>query len=274
MGRAATFRAAENSEVLGTIIAEHRRARNSREVNISPFLRAWTHAGVVGHLRDTQMEMKYLFALPPPAGRGLQAWATRELRKEFDMDNIDKVLVKRFSVLIGAPVTLDAVRAMRARLVALRKTFPQVVQSSLVKAICNAWTTTGRFSGPRLPCPLGCGTPRGDKWAHFPTCTAIRRMWAVACPSASTIFVELTLERTLLLSSDLLPDEDMQVSLWTDVVGHCVNDARATGSLPSRVFSEGDEMMIARLRCLAVQSDTARAVIQRIRAAIVLDAAM
>jgi hypothetical protein len=59
----------------------------------------------------------------------------------------------------------------------------------------------------------------------------------------------------------------VQVALWTDVVGHCANDARAAGTAPSRVFVEGEEMFRARLRFLAVQSDPARAVIRRIGAA-------
>ncbi len=92
-------------------------------------------------------------------------------------------------------------------------------------------------------------------------------MWAEICPSACPRFAHLTLEMVLLLSPDLLPDEVVQVALWTDVVGHCANDARAAGTAPSRVRREGGEMMAARLRFLAVQSDPARAVIRRIRAA-------
>jgi hypothetical protein len=71
------------------------------------------------------------------------------------------------------------------------------------------------------------------------------------------------------VSAGLSPDEDVQVALWTDVVGHCANDIRAAGATPSRAFEEGGDMMTARLRFLAVQSDSARTVILRIRAAFV-----
>ena len=98
-----------------------------------------------------------------------------------------------------------------------------------------------------------------------------RGMWAAACPSANLMFVyQLTLERALLLSPDPIPDVDVQVALWTDVVGHCANDARAVGTAPARVLMEGEGMMIARLRFLAVQSDPARAVIRIIRAALMI----
>ena len=93
-------------------------------------------------------------------------------------------------------------------------------------------------------------------------------MWAAACPGACLyIFSRLTLEQALLLSPDLHPDVVVQVALWTDVVGHCANDARAVGTAPARVFVEGEEMFGARLRFLAVQSDSARTVIRQIRAA-------
>ena len=80
-------------------------------------------------------------------------------------------------------------------------------------------------------------------------------------------FLEFSLERALLLSPDLLPDAVVQVALWSDVVGHCANDARAAGTAPGRVAVEGERMMAARLRFLAVQSDPARAVIRQIRVA-------
>ena len=170
--------------------------------------------------------------------------------------------------MIGAPISIVAIRRMRDRFVALHSIVPHVVQSSMVRSICNAWTTSGRFSGPRAPCPFGGRTLRGDRWSHFPACTAIRRMWAAACPSANLLwFSQLTLEQALLLSPNPLPDVDVQVALWSDVVGHCANDARALGTAPARVFEEGGEMMIARLRFLAVQSDSTRTVIRRIRAA-------
>jgi len=267
LGLAATFRAAESSGVLAAVVAEHRRARASREVNISPFLRAWTQAGVVGHMSNTQTNLKLLFELPPLAGRGLQAVATRMLRKHFDLDSIDRTLLRRVTMMVGVPITIVAIRRMRAYLLSLLHLVPQVVVSSMVRSICNAWTTSGRFSGPRAPCPFGCGAPAGDKWAHFAICPFIRRMWEATCPSANVLFLELSLERALLLSPDLLPDAVVQVALWSDVVGHCANDARAAGTAPGRVAVEGEGMMAARLRFLAVQSDPARAVIQQIRVA-------
>ncbi len=165
--------------------------------------------------------------------------------------------------MTGSRISPDAVRVLRGRLVRLRQSVSQVVQSSLVRSICNVWTTTGRFSGPRLPCPYGCRTVRGDRRAHFPYFTAIRRMWKATCPSASPRFAQLTLEMALLLSPDLLPDDVVQVALWTDVVGHCANDARALGTSPTRMLAEGHEMMAARLRFLSSQSESTRAVITR-----------
>jgi hypothetical protein len=268
MGKAAAFRAAEASGVLAALVAEHSRARRSRYATISPFLRAWTHAGVVGHLRDNHAEFRFSFALPPMTGRGLQAWAAKQLRKNFSLNLIETTFVRRASAMTGAPVSLEAVRRMRVLLVSLRASLPQVVQSSMVRSICNAWTTSGRFGGPRMPCPFGCRTQNGDRWSHFARCAAVRRMWEGTCPSALPIFANLSFDKVLPLNADLSRDEAVQIAIWTDVVGHCASDARADGAAPAKVLLEGEGMMAARLRSLAVQSDGAREVIRSIRVAV------
>ncbi len=91
-------------------------------------------------------------------------------------------------------------------------------------------------------------------------------MWEGACPSALPIFVNFSFEKALLLSSELTHEQAVQIALWTDVVGHCANDVRAAGTLPANVLLHGAEMMKARLRFLAVQSDSAREVICAMRA--------
>jgi hypothetical protein len=267
MAKAATFRAAESSVALVSVLKEHARARKSRYSTLSPFLRSWTKEGVVGHLRDNQIVLRSSFDSPIPVGRGLQAWVSRELRKKFNLDPIYLIFTKRLSEMVGSPISFEVIRTMRLRLKSLQGNVPHVVQSSLIRSICNAWTTSGRFTGPRAICPFGCGAERGDRWAHFPYCPNIRRMWGSACPMANPCFAQLTLEQALILSSDLTPDDVVQVALWTDVVGHCANDIRATSATPSSVSREGDNMMRARLRFLAVQSEPARTVITRIRAA-------
>jgi hypothetical protein len=268
MGRAAAFRAAESSGVLEAVVAEHRRARGSRYQNLSPFLREWTAAGVVGHLRENQIELTALFDEAPPVGRGIQAWAFKKLRQQFSLVDVDAVLRRRVSAMTGAPVLQVAVSRLRARLVALHLEVSPVVQSSMIRSICNAWTTSGRFSGPRSPCPFGCGARRGDRWAHFTVCSAVRRMWLQACPSTDSIFfAKLTPELVLLLSPRLAPGVVVQLALWSDVVGHCANDIRAAGAAPALVLADGHERMAARLRFLAVQCDSLRTVIRLIRAA-------
>ncbi len=83
----------------------------------------------------------------------------------------------------------------------------------------------------------------------------------------SCFFAEVSLEVVLLLSPRLAPDVVVQLALWSDVVGHCANDIRAAGTAPALVLAVGHEMMAARLRFLAVQSDLSRDVIRGIRAA-------
>jgi hypothetical protein len=188
LGLAATFRAAAASNVLHSVVQEHSRARGSRYQNLSPFLRNWTKAGVVGHMHSTHTRLSARFAWPPPEGRDVQAWVTKELHAELNLDAADRALARRASAMFGRAIPIEAAKRQRARMHSLRSTMPPVVLSSLVKSTCNAWTTTGRFRGPNMACPFGCRASRGDKWAHFPGCPSIRRMWGEACPSANAIF--------------------------------------------------------------------------------------
>ncbi len=71
----------------------------------------------------------------------------------------------------------------------------------------------------------------------------------------------------LMISPDLPNEVVRQIALWVDVVGHLPNDIRALGITPSRIFSDGWDMIKARLGQIAVQSDEARAVIRGIRSA-------
>ena len=267
LGLAATFRAATASHALERLTDEHRRARAARACNLSPFLNAWTRAGVVGHMSDTLSLLNTRFSDPPPGGRGVQRWATSKLRKEFKLEIADLAIARRTSAMVGLPITIEDTGRLRGRLLSMRNSLPPVVLSSMVRSICNAWATTGRFSGPNSACPFNCGAQSGDKWSHFPGCPSIQRMWRAACPRADCCFNALTLEQAMLLSPNLSPDVCVQIAIWTDVVGHLSNDIRA-GSAPAPVNDEAGEGMVhARLRQLAVQCDGAKAVITVIRAA-------
>jgi hypothetical protein len=158
----------------------------------------------------------------------------KTLRAEAGLGEADAALGRRVSGLMGDRIPIAIVTQLRTRMLSLRDSMPPVVVSSIVKSVCNAWTTSGRFAGPNLPCPFGCRTVRGDKWSHFASCTVVRGLWRQACPSASPIFNNLSLEKVLLLCSDLSGDDVPQVALWADVVGHLSNDIRALGMSPTR----------------------------------------
>ena len=266
MGRAASFRCAAASLVLADVTREIRRARSSREVNISPFLTEWTRKGVVGHLIDTTADVSSCLSSVCPDGRGVQKWITQEIRKQWTLVAVDRAVANRLSMLAGRPISSEVAGLVRVRVLSLRKTMPPVVLSSVIRSVCNAWTTTGRFGGPTLACPFACGTEVGDRWSHFPGCSSIRRMWADACPSSDTLVLNMTLEAALLLTPELPNEVVPQVALWTDVVGHCANDIRSQGISPAQVRRGSGGMFAARLRQLALQSDSARAVISSIRA--------
>ena len=90
-------------------------------------------------------------------------------------------------------------------------------------------------------------------------------MWGRACPCSHLAVLRPTFEHVLLISPDLPAEAVVQLALWSDVIGHCVNDARAIGSSPDKVLREGEGMILARLRSLGVQSDSTRNVIAVMR---------
>jgi hypothetical protein len=267
LGLASTFRAADASATLEQVSAVIGRARVSRYCTLSPFLREWTRKGVVGHMCDTRAQLLRRFTALPPAGKGLQAWVTKEIRKEICLEVVDRSLARRASTMMGGPITIEAAGWVRGRMQALGKLIPPVVQSSVVRSVCNAWTTTGRFHGPSSVCPFGCGAQSGDSFPHFVGCPSFRRMWRAACPNSNIVFENLTLEQALFLSPDLSTNTCVQLALWSDVVGHLSNDIRAMGTPFVLTAGAGTEMVNARLRAVSVLGDDIRPVILQIRAA-------
>jgi hypothetical protein len=265
--QAATFRAASASCALPQIVLEHIRARGSRYANISPYLRAWTKAGVVGHMHDTFQQLSLACSVPIPHGKGLQAWITIEIQKDLVVGLADRAVARRASAMLGLPITTEAAGRLRDHLHTLRNILPPVAISSMIRSFSNAWTTSGRFAGANLACPFGCGSPSGDKWTHFPGCPSFFKFWKEACPQCNIIFANLSLEDALLLSPGLPKEVALEVCIWSDVVGHLSNDIRANATLPSRFLVAGKDMIEARLRHLSVLCDGTGAVIRLIGAA-------
>ena len=115
------------------------------------------------------------------------------------------------------------------------------------------------------PCPFGCGVLEGDRLLHFPCCISLRAMWGDVCPGA-LVFINALSANTVTLTSPVMSGaEVIQAIIWTDVVGQCLNDAKADN--PPRLIegAVGRNMLIARLRFLGVQCDSTRHTIQGMR---------
>ena len=87
----------------------------------------------------------------------------------------------------------------------------------------------------------------------------------MVCPRAAEFFRSLS-ANTVTLTSPVMSDTEVVLAIiWTDVVGQCLNDARADN--PPRLIQGpvGRNILIARLRFLWVQSDSTRHTIQGMR---------
>ena len=92
-----------------------------------------------------------------------------------------------------------------------------------------------------------------------------RDVWGEVCPGALDFLAALAAKTITLTSPIMSNHEVVQAILWTDVVGQCFNEARA--SHPPRLIKgvEGKNMIVARLRFLGVQCDSTRHTIQSMR---------
>jgi hypothetical protein len=265
MGEAAAYRAMAASDVFPKMIAELARARASRYFNISPFLRWWTRGGVLGHLARVKEHVEFIALAPPVETYGVQRWAAELLSNNIPMARLDECIAKRLSTLLKMPTSEATAARVRERIGTAKGIVPPCAVASMLRTICNAWTTTGRFSGPTAACPFGCGALASDRFSHFPDCLSLRDMWNEVCPGAAPIFQHLSLAHAALTANTLNPEEVVQLILWSDVVGQCLNDARAVD--PPLVVRGlvGKNMIIARLRFLGVQSDSTRIAIRCMR---------
>jgi hypothetical protein len=265
LGEAAAYRAMASSGVYLSMMAELARARRSRYANISPYLRWWTRAGVMGHLTKVKEHVEFVACTLPVETYGIQRWAMKHLQSNIPISTLDDCLSKRLSTLLKEEVSAAQAAMVRTRIRAAKSAVPQCAVASVLRTICNAWTTTGRFPGPTASCPFGCGAPEGDKILHFACCPSLRVMWGEVCPGVTAFFGALTASHITLTSALMSESEVVMAIIWTDVVGQCLNDARADN--PPRLLQGpvGRNSLIARLRFLGVQNESTRHTIRGMR---------
>ena len=265
VGEAAAYRAMAGSGVYPNMMAELARARASRYCNLSPYLRWWTRGGVIGHLTRVKEHVEYIACTLPVETYGLQRWAAKLLTDNIPMATLDDCIAKRLTTFLKVKTSAATAAMVRKRICTAKGQVPPCAVASMLRTICNAWTTTGRFSGPTAVCPFGCGALEADRFSHFPGCSSLRDLWQEVCPGAAPIFHNMSLEINTLTFTSMSPEEVVQVILWSDVVGQCLNDARA-GSPPLSIQGTvGKNMIIARLRFLGVQCDSTRTTIRNMR---------
>jgi endonuclease/exonuclease/phosphatase family metal-dependent hydrolase len=266
LGKAAAYRAMAGSAAYPRMMAEIARARKARDCNLSPYLREWTWRGALGHLTAVKRHVERIAGTPIET-YGVQQWTAKALKAALPASTLDACIAKRLTTTMKRKTSPEAAALARSRIFAARDLVPACTVASMIRSLCNAWTTTGRFFGPTSACPFGCGALEADRFAHFPGCTSLRDLWQEVCPSAASFFQLFSLEFATLTAPMLSTNEVVQVIIWTDVVGQCLNEARASN--PPLVIHglAGKNMMIARLRFLGVQCDATRVAIRCMRSA-------
>ena len=106
-----------------------------------------------------------------PVDNHVQRWCYSELMKSAKVSSraaLARGLANRMTTLRKIPTTVEMAEVCIENLVKSKGHLPCAVFVSVVRSICNAWTTTGRFSGPTAACPfsvvLSAGTPWDILW--------------------------------------------------------------------------------------------------------------
>ena len=208
-GAAAAYRALMTSGVYQDMMNEIARARASRDSNLSPYLRWWTSAGILGYLTRNKKNFEFIACTLPFENFGLQKWASQILYSSTPLADLDSSMAKRLSTFLRVETSQASAATARTRMAAAKDHVPQCAMSSALRTISNAWTTTGRFSGTTAVCPFGCGAPAADRFSHFPSCLSLREMWQEVCPSAAPFFRNLSLDQVTLTAPPYEPGGDL-----------------------------------------------------------------
>jgi hypothetical protein len=265
IGSATAYRALMSSGVYTEMKAELARARTSRGCNLSPYLRWWTEAGIMGYIARNKEAVEFIACTLPVENFGLQQWASKILYSSTPLASLDICMAKRLSTLLREETSQTTAATARSRMAAAKGHVPQCAMSSALRTLSNAWTTSGRFAGATAACPFGCGAPAADRFSHFPGCSSLRELWQEVCPGVAPFFQHLTLQHVTLTAPIMSPEEVVFAILWSDVVGQCLNDVRSAVPPVPIQGTVGRTMFIARLRFLGVQCDLTRVIIRNMR---------
>ena len=126
---------------------------------------------------------------------------------------------------------------------AVSSVLPPYVMASVLRTVCNAWTTSRRFRDEHPHCRLGCQAVGGDDIMHYPYCPVFLQYVSGVSVLSDCLWAHSG-ELSYFMLMQVSGFEDLvRTALWVDVLLQGVNWMRLH---PSEVFS--DRVFHSRLR--------------------------
>jgi len=106
---------------------------------------------------------------------------------------------------------------------AIAKKLRPFVVASVLRAVCNAWTTSRRFRGSSPHCRLGCQAVGGDDIRHYPYCPVFLNYIERHAALADCSWVATGSLSYFMLLHEAFIDDLIRTAVWVDVLTQAVN---------------------------------------------------
>ena len=170
VSRASAYRTAIRSHVLSPLCGLVAAARGSDEAYFLPRHRDWAETNTLSYLLRVKREVEAIPGIPRDEGqRHYQGILLKFLRPTADSGELRATLVRRaihFGFLDPELFATNFVTNLNA----ISSVLPPCVLASVLRSVCNAWTTSRRFRDEHPHCRLGCQAVGGDDIRHYPFC--------------------------------------------------------------------------------------------------------
>eukprot|EP00959_Pyramimonas_sp_CCMP1952_P412836 8651011-Pyramimonas_sp.AAC.1 len=106
-----------------------------------------------------------------PEKKGFQAQVLKRLQQLFPGIPCCEALLVRSGYFLGPQVVSQAnVITLQIKLGRVGQNVPNFIMSSVIKSMCNAWSTTRRYHHRAEGCRFGCANVGGDDVCHYVKC--------------------------------------------------------------------------------------------------------
>ena len=243
VSRATAYRTATRSHVLSPLCVLVDAARDSDDAFFLPRLRGWASTNSLSYLCRVKREVEAIPGAPVDAGQlHFQRIVMTFLRSIAGSSALRDTLVRR-AIHFGFRRPADMVENFVTNMNAVSTVLPPYVMASMLRTVCNAWTTSRRFRDDHRHCRLGCLAVGGHDIRHYPFCPVFLQYVSGVSVLSDCLWANSG-ELSYFMLMQVSGIEDLvRTALWVDVLLQGVNWMRLH---PSEDFS--DRVFHSRLR--------------------------